>query len=207
MTGPVPGRVRGAGTALAAALLVAGVLGVQVANGGGEFEPLRPADACVERDVTAQADGIEGLTESLVLLGIDGAACRLDVSRERLTLDLAQPGDRTDAEIDALREGLQDAVVRMEEDGTLPPSSELVDEALDSADLNGFVKGAIRLLPDSAIDSTLKTDDVLIRAIDDLDLRELLGNLRDGDELNQQVEEAVTQAVKDSLADRLRNLV
>lgn len=201
------GRVRGAGTAAAAALLVAGVLGVQVANGGGEFEPLRPADACVERDVTARADGIEGLTESLVLLGIDGAACRLDVSRERLTLDLAQPGERTDAEIGALREGLKDAVVRMEEDGTLPPSSELVDEALDSSDLNGFVKGAIRLLPDSAIDSALKTDDVLTRAIDDLDLRELLADLGDGDELNQQIEDAVTEAVKASLADRLRNLV
>ena len=40
-----------------------------------------------------------------MLLGIDGAACRLHVSREALTLELAQPGTRTDAEIDALRDG------------------------------------------------------------------------------------------------------
>ena len=69
---------------------------------------------------TSRAEGIDGLTERLVLLGIDGAACRLDVSREALTLELAQPGTRTDAEIDALREGLLAAVLRMRDDGSLP---------------------------------------------------------------------------------------
>ena len=64
---------------------------------GGTFEPLRPADPCVARTVTSQSDGIDGLTERLVLLGIDGAACRLGVSREALTLELAQTGDPTDA--------------------------------------------------------------------------------------------------------------
>ena len=61
-----------------------GVLGVQLAHGGGEFEPLRPADPCAARTVTSQADGIDGLSERLVLLGLDGAACRLHVSREAL---------------------------------------------------------------------------------------------------------------------------
>ena len=37
----------------------------------------------------------------------------------------------------------------MEDDGSLPPASELVDEALDNADLNGFLEAAIRALPDS----------------------------------------------------------
>ena len=132
--------------------------------------------------VTSQADGIDGLTERLVLLGIDGAACRLDVSREALTLELAQTGTPTDAQVDALREGLLVAVDRMEDDGTLPPASELVDEALDSADLNGFLEAAIRALPDSVIDAALKTDDVLTRAIEDLDLRAVLANLDDQDE-------------------------
>ena len=90
--------------------LVSGVIGVQLANGGGTFEPLRPADACAERTVTSQADGIDGLTERLVLLGIDGAACHLNVSREALTLELAQTDSPTDAQIDALREGLLSAV-------------------------------------------------------------------------------------------------
>jgi len=203
MTSPV----RLAGMPAVALVLVCGVLGVQLANGGGAFEPLRPADPCTAREVTSEADGIDGLTERLVLLGIDGAACRLGVSREALTLELARPGPRTNAEIEALREGLLDAVRRMEDDGTLPPASDLVNEALDSADLNAFLEAAIRAVPDSAVDAALKTDDVLARAISDLDLRRVLANLDDQDDLNQQVEAAVTQAVKDSLAARLRDLL
>jgi hypothetical protein len=191
----------------AALALVGGVLAVQLANGGGSFEPLASADPCLERVVTSQADGIDGLTERLVLIGVDEAACELGVSREELTLDLGQGGTRTDAEIDALQDGLKAAVRRMADDGTLPPSSELVDEALDNADLNRFLKAAIRALPDSVVDSALKTDDVLVRAIDDLDLREVLADLDDQQSLNAQVEAAVTQAVKDSLVDRVQDLV
>ncbi|MET0766388.1 MAG: hypothetical protein ABWY50_01965 [Aeromicrobium sp.] len=195
------------GLPVVALLLVVGVLGVQLAHGGGTYEPLRPADPCAERAVTSQADGIDGLTERLVLLGIDDAACTLQVTREALTLELARSDDRTDAEIDALRQGLKSAVRRMSDDGSLPPASELVDEALASADLNGLLERAIRAIPDSVVNRALKTDDVLDRAIDDLDLRELLTNLDDQDDLEQQVEVAVTQAVKDSLEARLRGLL
>lgn len=198
---------RVAGLPLLAAVLVAGVLGVQLDNGGGQFEPRRPADACVERPATSVADGIEGLTENLVLLGVNNAACTLGVSREELTLEIAQPGERPDAQVDALRDGLKTAVQQLDDAGTLPPVSDFVDEALDSADLNRFLDYAIRKLPDSFIDKTLKTDDVLTRAIDDLDLRDLLADLGDQDDLNQQVEAAVTDAVKDSLTDRLRDLL
>ena len=150
---------------------------------------------------------MDGLTERLVLLGIDDAACTLGVSREALTLELAQPGPRTDEEIDALRGGLLSAVGRMQEDGSLPLASELVDEALDNADLNDFLKTVIRALPDSVIDAAVKTDDVLVRAINDLDLRTLLANLDDQNDLNAQVNAAVTQAVKDSLLARLDDIV
>ncbi|MDP2773636.1 MAG: hypothetical protein Q8O61_08770 [Nocardioides sp.] len=196
-----------AGLVAAALALVGGVLAVQLANGGGSFEPLRPADPCVERVVTSQSDGIEGLTERLVLIGVDEAACALEVSREELTLELGQGGTRTDEEIEALRNGLTAAVRRMEDDGSLPPASELVDEALDNADLNRFLEAALRAIPDSVVDSALKTDDVLVRAIADLDLREALEDLDDQQSLDAQVEAAVTQAVKDSLADRLRDLL
>jgi hypothetical protein len=199
--------LRLAGLPAVALVLVSGVLGVQLANGGGSFEPLRPADPCVARTVVSQSEGIDALTERLVLLGIDGAACILQVSREALTLELAQPGTRTDAEIDALREGLLGAVQRMKDDGSLPPASELVDEALDNADLNGFLEAAIRALPDSVINAALKTDDVLTRAIEGLDLRTILENIDDQQALDQQMEAAVTQAVKDSLVARLRDLV
>ena len=190
-----------------AVVLVSGVLGVQLAHGGGTFEPLHPADPCVERTATSQAEGIDALTERLVLLGIDGAACRLEVSREALTLELAQPGARTDAQIDALHDGLLSAVQRMKDDGTLPPASDLVDEALDNADLNRFLEAAIRALPDSVVNAAVKTDDVLVRTIDDLDLRTILENLDDQDDLNRELNAAVTQAVKDSLEDRLRDLI
>lgn len=196
-----------AGLPAVALVLVGGVLTVQVAYGGGSFEPLKPADACAERVVTTQSEGIEGLTERLVLIGINNAACTLGVSREALTLELAQPGERTDAEIDALRDGLKSAVRQMEEDGELPPPSELVNEALEDSDMNGFQKGAIRAIPDAMIDASLDTDDILTRAIDDLDLRDLLENLDNEDDLNKQIQAAVTDAVKDALLDRLGDLI
>jgi len=190
-----------------AVLLVSGVLGVQLAHDGGRFEPLHPADPCVARTVTSQSDGIDGLSERLVLLGIDGAACRLHLSREALTLQLAQPGARSEEEVDALRAGLHDAVRRMKDDGTLPPASDLVDEALDNADLNGFLKAAIKALPDSVINAAVKIDDVLDRTIDDLDLRRVLEDIDDHDDLNRQVNAAVEQSVKDSVVDRLKSLL
>ena len=199
--------VRTTGLPAVALVLVAGVLGVQIANEGGKFEPLKPADPCVAREVDSLAKGIEGLTERLVLLGIDGAACRLGVSREALTLQLAQTNTRTDAEIDALREGLLAAVRRMKDDGSLPPASDLLNEALETAELNRFLEAALRAIPDSVVDSALKTDDVLTRAIEDLDLREVLADIDDQDSLNKRVEAAVTEAVKDSLVDRVRNLI
>ncbi|HEY1135066.1 MAG TPA: hypothetical protein VGE77_10850, partial [Nocardioides sp.] len=181
--------------------------GVQVAAGGGDFRPLQPADACVDRAVTSRAEGIEGLTEQLVLRGIDEAACTLDVSREALTLELAQQDEPTEAQVDAVRDGLRTAVAEMADDGALPPSSELVDEALDSTDLNGFVKAAIRAIPDGVVDDMLPTDDVLTRAIDELDVRSVLTDLDDADALGDAVEDAVTQAVRDALTDRVRDLL
>lgn len=197
---------RWVGLPVLAALLIATVLGVQLANGGGSYEPLRPADPCAEREVASRSDGVEGLTEQLVLIGIDEAACTLQVSREELTLRLAQSDEPTDAEVDALREGLTTAVARMKDAGTLPPASSLVDEVLESANLNGFLKGVIRALPGGVIDAALKTDDVLTRAIAELDIRDLLENLTDRGDLEQQVGAAVEQAVKDSLVDRLRDV-
>ena len=199
--------MRRLGLPVVAAVLVAVVLGVQLAYGGASYEPLPSADPCAERVVDSRSDGIDGLTERLVLHGVDNAGCILGVSREAFVLDLAQTGEPTDAQVDALRRGLLQAVDEMDEDGTMPPASELVDDALDQAELDGWLETLIRAIPDSAVDAALKTDDVLTRAIEDLDLRELLSNVNDQDELDAQVEAAVTQAVKDSLIDRVRNLI
>jgi len=88
-----------------------------------------------------------------------------------------------------------------------PRASELADEALDNADLPGIVKALIRNLPDSLLNRALKTDDVLRRTINGLDLRSLLGGLDDPDEITRQINAAVTKAVKDSLVARLRDLL
>ena len=190
-----------------ATVLVSGVIGIQLANGGGNFTPARAADPCAQRTVTSVSTGLEGLGERLVLLGLDGAACRLGVTREALIIDLAQPGTRSKAQLAALRAGLLGAVDRMKREGTLPRVSDLADEAMDDADVPFLVKTAIRLLPDSVIDAGLKTDDVLRRTINNLDLRTLLANLNNPDETSRQIEAAVTQAVKDSLIARLRDLL
>lgn len=192
--------------ALAVALVV-GVLGVQVAAGGGDFEPIEPADPCAARTVTSASEGIDGLTEQLVLLALDDAACTLGTSREALTLELAQTSSPTDEQVDALHDGLFAAVEQMDAADTLPPISSLVDEALENADLGTFVEGAIGLLPDSVIDAALPTDEVLTRAIDELDVRALLADLDDTAALDEQLETAITQAVQDTLLDRLRDLV
>jgi hypothetical protein len=57
------------------------------------------------------------------------------------------------------------------------------------------------------VDAALKTDDVLTRTIDGLDLGALLADLDNEADLDQQLDAAVTQAVKDSLAARLRDLL
>jgi len=149
------------------------------------------------------ATGIDALTEELVLVGLDDAACQLGMSREAFTLQIAQPGARTDAQINALRTGLITAVGTLKADGKLPKASQLVREAVDQSDLSSFRKAAIRAIPDVLIDKTLTTDDVLRRTINDLDLRMLLGNLSDRHAMTVQVDAAVTKAVMERLADDL----
>jgi hypothetical protein len=57
------------------------------------------------------------------------------------------------------------------------------------------------------IDAALKTDDVLRRTVDGLDLREVLADLDNPDDLNRRISDAATQAVRDALVDRLRDLL
>ena len=74
-------------------------------------------------------------------------------------------------------------------------------------DHGGYLPLAIKALPDSVVNGALKTDDVLRRAVNDLDLRKMLSNLEDPGALETQISPAVTQAVKDSLVGRLKDAV
>jgi hypothetical protein len=184
---------------MGAAVLVAVVLGGQVAAGGWDLGPDRAVNPCRVRAVAAVSPGLEGLGEALVLLGLDGAACRLHITRETLVLGLAQPGARTDAEVDAVRGGLRDAVDRMDVEGKLPPASSLLDEVLDSSGLPTLARTAVRALPDSLINNWLPTADVLRRAVADLDVRALLTRVSDPTEVQSLVVAAVRKAVGEQL--------
>jgi hypothetical protein len=201
-------KTRAAALPLGAATLVAAVLGVQLAFGGGNFTPTPSANPCDQRDVTSVSTGIEGLGERLVLLGLDGAACRLGTTREALALRLVESKQPpSEAEVNAVRTGLLAAVDHMKADGTLPPASALADEAVDDSSLNPIVKLAIRALPSSVVDSAVQTEDVLKRTINQLNISTLLTNLDNPDELTHQVDAAVTAAVEQELLARLGDLL
>lgn len=200
-------RARALALPVGALVLVLVVLLVQIAHGGGRFAPSALADPCQAPAAGTMPTTLDALGQDLVLRGLASAACRLGTSRESLTLRLAADHtDPTQAEVDALHAGLLDAVDQMGRDGTLPPSSGLVDQALDVSNLNGLTKLAIRALPDAVVDRALPTDEVLRQAVDDLDVRALLANLDDSSRLSDLVTQAVTHAVEQTLTDRLQSL-
>jgi hypothetical protein len=187
-----------------AVLLVAVVLGVQLAAGGGVYVPRRPADPCVDRAVAPIPAHLEPLAEQIVLLGLDRAACRLGVSRERLVLSLADRRSLDPAAPAALTAGLRDAVARLEREGRLPKVSQVLPEALEQADLPPFVKTLIGAIPDRTIDSTLPTGPLLRRAVDELDVARLVRNLENPDQLQTAVRAAILRAARGQILDRLR---
>ncbi len=143
---------------LIAVVLVAAVLGVQVAAGGGHYVPLRPANPCTPRPVSPVPAQLEPLAEQIVLLGLDSAACRLGISRERLVLALAETRSLDPRESAALKTGLVDAVDLLDRQRRLPKVSELLPQALDQANLPGIVKTIIGAIPDPIVDNLASGD-------------------------------------------------
>lgn len=189
---------------LIALLLVAAVLGAQVAAGGGDYVPRRPADPCAPRDLPRIAARLEPLAERIVLLGLDSAACRLGISRERLVLALAGTRSLDPDAPAALKAGLRDAVDRLDREGRLPKVSQLLPEALDQAELPGIVRTVIGAIPDRTVDSALPTRALLRRAVGELDVDRLVRELDDPDRLELAVRSAILQAARDQILDRLR---
>jgi hypothetical protein len=113
-------------TALIAALLV---VGGYVAAGGGGYEPLAVRDPCVPRP-WPQAPGLDRTAEQFALSALDGAACRLRVTRETLALAVADDQSlarfRHDYRVDdqrlqaALRAGLVRAIDDGQRAGAIP---------------------------------------------------------------------------------------
>jgi MFS family permease len=104
---------------LAATVASAGLVGLNVALGGGSYKPLEVRDPCDPRP-WRDARGGDALTEQISLSALDGAACSLRVTREELALAVASADTRTrflrehrvsDAQLaKALRQGARRAV-------------------------------------------------------------------------------------------------
>jgi hypothetical protein len=196
--------MRALGLPLIAVLLVTAVLGVQVTAGGGDYVPRPPADPCAARAVSAIPARLEPLAERIVLLGLDSAACKLGVSRERLVLALADTRSLDPRAPAALKAGLRDAVDRLDREGRLPKVSQLLPEALDQSDLPGLAKTLIGAIPDATVDSALPTGPLLRRAVDELDVERLINELDDPHQIDSAVRSAILQAARDQILDRLR---
>lgn len=196
--------MRGLGLPLIAVLLVAAVLGVQLAAGGGDYVPRRPANPCTPRPVPPIPAQLEPLAERIVLLGLDSAACRLGVSRERLVLAVADTRSLDPRAPAALKAGLGDAVDRLDRERRLPKVSRLLPEALDQTGLPGIDKTVIDAIPDGLVDSALPTGALLRRTVHELDVDRLLRELDDPRRLESAVRSAILHAALRQILDRLR---
>ncbi len=195
--------MKGLALPLIAVLLVAVVLGVQAAAGGGHYVPLPAANPCQSRPVPPIPRQLEPLAEQIVLIGLDSAACRLGISRERLVLALAGTsalGPRTPA---ALKAGLGDAVDRLAREGRLPRVSQLLPQVLDQANLPGIVKTLIEAIPSGVVDDLLPTGPLLRRTVNELDVDRLVRELHDPSQLDSAIRTAILQAAVHQILDRL----
>jgi hypothetical protein len=196
--------MRALGLPLIAVVLVAAVLGVQLAAGGAHYSPRRPGDPCTARPVAPITARLEPLTEGIVLLGLDRAACRLGISRERLVLALAETRSLDPGAPAALKAGLRDAVDRLDRERRLPKVSQLLPDVLDQAGVPGIAKTLVEAIPSGLIDKALPTGPLLRQTIDELDVQRLLHELNDPSHLQSDVQSAILKAALRQILDRLR---
>jgi hypothetical protein len=113
------------------------LIGAYAALGGGRYEPTPVADPCHTREWRHPGNVSEAL-EQVVLSGLDGAACKLGVSREELVLALRSE--------DALDEfaAKHDISSNDAEDAISEALGRSVDDAEQAGVLPGFVAGLVR---------------------------------------------------------------
>lgn len=114
---------------VAALVISLALVGIYTAAGGASYTPVAVRNPCEPRPWQETSGGLEGLAEQITLSALDGAACRLGVSRERLARALASKGAREkfakEFHIDderlaeAIRSGLVRAIDDAEEHGEL----------------------------------------------------------------------------------------
>ena len=143
---------RGGVVAMAAALgSSAALAGLYLALGGASFKPLEVADPCRPR-APERLEGRDQLLQRLALSALDGAACRLRVTREELALALASDEARktfaeehriSDAALDgAVREGLGRAIADAQRSGAISTfEAALLRRARDALPVRTIIDG------------------------------------------------------------------
>jgi hypothetical protein len=144
------------GVAVAAALLL---VGVYLAAGGSSYAPAKTQDPCKERQ-WRDPGGLQEIAEQFSLSALDGAACRLGVSRERLARALATLASR---ERFLERQGIDDAeLVRAVRAGLL----RAIDDAERAGAINAVIAAPLRsalrrIPPEQAIELIQNAEDLL----------------------------------------------
>lgn len=166
MTAPErrPATRRGTFT-LAAVTAAAGALVVAyLALGGGSYKPLEVADPCKPRQLSP-AEGFEEVSQQLLLSALDGAACKLRVTREELALALASGEARARfAREHRIREPALERAVR----GGLDRAVRDAERAGRLSDAQAsLLRGAVAALPLGTVIEAFRTGEGLVGAIGD----------------------------------------
>ncbi len=206
-------NTRGIVLIVAALVLGAGLLGVQLAAGGADFVPQRSADPCQDLGRTAP-DELAGLVETVVVTGVNDAACELGVSRERLLLSLLSPEDRAELAREAgtdenglaetIKEGLEHAIDRLDAAGQLPKASALLPSLADQL---GIPDPLVNSVPDALLDRLPPTADMLRWSLDRIDVRTILTEADQGRSPESILRDALIQGVKDDARAWLKDVL
>jgi hypothetical protein len=132
----------------ALAVVAVGLLAMESRAGAwsvGEFEE---EDPCATGPDPFPGDGLDAAVQRIALSALDGAACELGTSRERLVLSLDEGSGFDDVEWDdatleqALRDGTRRAIDDAEERGTLPGwAAAAMGFLVDRAPIDWLVEG------------------------------------------------------------------
>jgi MFS family permease len=121
-----PARSRATAVVAAGALAVVALLGLEQAAGASNVGTYTAADPCTAGPDPYPGSGLDAIAQRIALSALNGAACDLHTTRERLVLSLDPSSGYTDVTWDdatreeALRSGTERAIDDAEDRGTLP---------------------------------------------------------------------------------------
>ena len=143
-------RRRAPSTAGIAVLGIAalGLVGAELAAGTRDVGQYAAQDPCAAPAETFPGDGLDGIAQRIALSALNGAACELGTTRERLVLSFDPDSGYADVTWDeetaeqALRVGARRAIDDADERGSLPgPVASILRFAVDRAPVGWLVDG------------------------------------------------------------------